>query len=145
VWPASQVRGSQGVAFSQYGPAGTIPGGIHSSGWIMDRTIEEVEMHDDHGRKRSGLRQVIGLVAMALAAAAVAKELRTPPEDRQWNGTVAGFVPYDFRVPTIARFKERRWAPEREQLSGPRGFGVGWTLNLGRVVALARHADRPAA
>lgn len=100
-------------------------------------------MRDEHGKRRPGLRGVIRLLGMALAVAAVAKELRNSPEDRQWNGTVAGFVPYDFRMPTLARFQERMWAPDREQLIGPRVFGVGWTLNLGRVVEVARRAARP--
>jgi hypothetical protein len=48
------------------------------------------------------------------------------------------FVPYDFRAPTVARFKERLWAPENEHLITPQPFGVGWTVNVGRVVALVR-------
>jgi hypothetical protein len=77
-------------------------------------------------------------VAIGLSVAAVVKELRTPPAERDWNGVVAGFVPYDLRVPTIERFKERVWAPQSEKLINPRVFGVGWTVNVGRVVALVR-------
>ncbi len=54
------------------------------------------------------LQKLIRLITLGLAVAAVVKELRTPPEERQWNG-VLGFVPYDFRVPTLARVKERMW------------------------------------
>jgi hypothetical protein len=65
------------------------------------------------------------------------KELRTPSEDRTWHGVVAGFVPYS-RVPTVARLRERVWAPEDEHLLNPQPFGVIWTLNAGRVVSLVR-------
>ena len=87
------------------------------------------------GGKRPGLLQ---LVAMGLAIAAVVKELRTPAEERTWHGTIAGFVPYEFRVPTFERAKERWWNPEGEHLFGPQLFGVGWTLNVGRAVALVK-------
>jgi hypothetical protein len=83
------------------------------------------------------LQKIIRLITLGLAVAAVVKELRTPPEDRQWHG-VLGFVPYDFRVPTFARVKERMWDPEGAHLISPRVFGVGWTLNAGRLVELVR-------
>lgn len=73
-----------------------------------------------------------------LLVAAVVKELRLPADQRTWNGTVAGFVPYDLRRPTVARFKERVWNPGSERLIGPHVFGVGWSPNIGRIVALAR-------
>jgi hypothetical protein len=83
------------------------------------------------------LQKIIRLITLGLAVAAVVKELRTPPEDRQWHG-VLGFVPYDFRVPTFARVKERMWDPEGAHLISPRVFGVGWTLNAGRLVEIVR-------
>jgi hypothetical protein len=70
--------------------------------------------------------------------AAVAKELRTPADERTWHGVVAGFVPYDFRPPTVARLRERVWAPQEEHLLSPHPFGVGWTINAGRIVTLIR-------
>ncbi|HMO11142.1 MAG TPA: hypothetical protein PKB06_06500 [Actinotalea sp.] len=85
-------------------------------------------------RKGPGLIQ---LTMMALAAVAVAQELRKPAEDRTWHGTVAGFVPYDFRMPTLERLKQRLWDPEGS-LIGPHVFGVGWTVNVGRATALVR-------
>jgi hypothetical protein len=84
------------------------------------------------------IRHLLQLVSVGLVVAAVVKELRIPSEERTWHGVVAGFVPYDFRVPTIARLRERVWAPEDEHLLNPHPFGVGWTLNVGRVVSLIR-------
>ena len=92
-----------------------------------------------HDERATGmdLQKVIRLVTLGLAVAAVVKELRTPPGERQWNGRL-GFVPYDFRIPTLARVKSRMWDPEGAHLLSPRVFGVGWTLNAGRVVELVR-------
>ena len=92
--------------------------------------------HDEH-KAGLDLQKVIRLITLALAVAAVVKELRKPAEERTWNGAL-GFVPYDFRVPTLARVKERMWDPEGAHLISPRVFGVGWTLNLGRLVELVR-------
>lgn len=94
--------------------------------------------HRERDKGQGGVQKLIRLVMVGLAVAAAVKELRTPPEERTWNGVVAGFVPYDFRVPTMARFRERVWDPEGEHLISPRVFGLGWTVNVGRVVALAR-------
>ena len=88
--------------------------------------------------KQQGIQQLIRLVTFGLAVAAVVKERRTPPEERTWHGSVAGFVPYDFRMPTLARFRERMWDPEGEHFVNPRVFGVGWTVNAGKVVKLVR-------
>ena len=84
-------------------------------------------------KKRGGLSNLLTLAAIALTAAAVVKELRTPQAERTWNGKVASVVPYDFRMPTIERAKERLWNPEADSYIGPRVFGVGWTVNAGKV------------
>ena len=82
------------------------------------------------------VQKLIRLATLAVAVAAVVKELRTAPEEREWHGTL-GFVPYDFRLPTFARFKERVWNPQANVIS-PRAFGVGWVVNAGRVAELVR-------
>lgn len=87
-------------------------------------------------RRRGGLKKVVTLVTVGLSVAAVVKELRKPEDERTWNGTVAMVVPYDFRFPTLARIRERMWDPEADHVIGPRVFGVGWTLNVGRIVAV---------
>jgi len=89
-------------------------------------------------KRKGGFADVVRVVGLALVAAAVVKELRTPADEREWHGKL-GFVPYELRPPTLARFKERVWAPDSDTLVGPRVFGVGWTVNLGRVWTLARH------
>jgi hypothetical protein len=82
------------------------------------------------------LRRFVQAVGIGLLAAAVIQELRKPPELRTWHGAVAGLVPYDLRMPTAARVRERLWAPDDPHILAPQVIGVGWTLNFGRVVAL---------
>ena len=89
-------------------------------------------------RKRGGLKRAVTLVTMGLAVAAIVKELRKPEDERTWHGTVAAVVPYDFRMPTFERAKERLWDPEAPSVVGPRVFGVGWTVNVGRLWALVQ-------
>ena len=95
-------------------------------------------MRSERSTPRRRGKKVVRLLMAGLLLVAVVKELRMPAAQRTWHGTVAGFVPYDLRPPTLERFRERVWNPESEHLVSPHVFGVGWTLNLGRVVALAR-------
>lgn len=78
------------------------------------------------------LKRLITLVGAFLVVGAVSDQLKRPKEERTWQGKVAG-VPYDFRLPTPARVKERWWNPEDERLLTPHVFGVGWSVNLYRL------------
>ena len=89
--------------------------------------------------RRRGLLRVLSL---GLLAAALAQELRKPSDEREWHGRVAGVVPYDFRPPTPARVRARVWAPDDPRLLQPQVFGVGWSINVGRLVALLRGRHR---
>jgi len=44
-------------------------------------------------------------------------------------GKILG-VPYDFRIPTPSRIKERMWNPDDPRVITPRVFGAGWTINF---------------
>jgi Family of unknown function (DUF5808) len=90
------------------------------------------------GETQFRLRRFVQVVGIGLLAAAVIQELRKPAELRTWHGAVAGLVPYDLRMPTAGRVRERLWAPDDPHILVPQVLGVGWTLNLGRVVALVR-------
>ncbi len=88
---------------------------------------------------RRSHRKLIVAAAIAVTAAAVVKELRTPREQRTWHGKVAGAVPYDFRKPTPSRLRERLWNSDAPILT-PRAFGVGWDVNFGRAASELRRA-----
>lgn len=85
----------------------------------------------------SKTKVILSLAAAGLLAAAVVTELRKAPSERTWEGTIAGIVPYDLRPPTAERVWDRLWAPDYERVLVPQAFGVGWTVNVGR---LARRA-----
>jgi hypothetical protein len=99
---------------------------------------------EQHSGDRRGIRSLIRLVLGGLAVVAVIKELRVPAEQRTWHGELGGVIPYDLRPPTFARARERLWQPDNPRLIGPRVFGVGWSVNVGRLVALARQRLAPA-
>lgn len=43
-------------------------------------------------------------------------------------------VPYDWRRPTIARFKQRWWNPSDRRLFTPKMFGWGFDVNFARLL-----------
>src|SRR5438445_2404633 len=90
-------------------------------------------------RGRSGKNKWLGrAIFVGLLGAAVATELRKPQEERVWHGKLAGFVPYELRRPTLQRVRETYWAPADEHVFKPPVWGVGWALNVGRVVQMIR-------
>jgi hypothetical protein len=68
--------------------------------------------------------------AMAAVAGAIYTELSKPPEERTWNGKVAGVVPYDFRLPTMERLRQAYWNPRSPKVFTGRPLGVGWAINF---------------
>lgn len=85
-------------------------------------------MDTKRARKVGGAALGVGMVAAAVAA-----ELRKPRRKRTWHGRIAG-VPYDFRRPTGRRLKSRWWNPGDRRLLTPKTYGVGWDVNLARLV-----------
>ena len=96
----------------------------------MSRQARERQRH----RRPPQWRRLLRLASGLITGAAVAQELRKPAAQRTWHGMVAGYVPYDFRRPTLARYRSRMWAPEDPRLFPPQAYGVGWTLNVGRLL-----------
>ena len=75
-------------------------------------------------------RNVLGSTLFAiLLSAAIRDQLRRPPEERTWHGTVFG-IPYDFRFPTLDRLRDSFWNKNTPQLLLPQAFGIGWTINF---------------
>ena len=83
-------------------------------------------------------RRIVRVVAFGLVVAALIDQLRRDPEERTWEGSVAGIVPYDFRMPTLDRARSRWWNTDDDRLFVPQVFGVGWTINLARLARVAR-------
>ena len=91
----------------------------------------------DTRRRRSDGIKPLKLLGAILAIAAVIKELRLPKDERAWHGALGGLVPYDFRMPTVEKLKRTFWDRDGTIVVN-RPFGVGWTVNLGAVVAKVR-------
>ena len=75
-------------------------------------------------------RRFIMGIGMGLVTAAIYQEIQKPPEERTWHGRVAGFVPYDFRLPTLERLREAYWNPDEPRIFTGRVMGVGWAINF---------------
>ena len=86
--------------------------------------------------KATRIPKWVRMTVVGLTVAAIVQELRKPDRERTWNGRVAGIVPYDFRVPTFERVRSAWWNPDDERIITPGVFGVGWTVNFGRVLRL---------
>jgi hypothetical protein len=78
------------------------------------------------------LQSLLRAVGLALTAAAAADAIRA----RRTHGEALGFVPYDFRPPTAKTVRRRLWAPDDGRLITPAVFGVGWSVNVGRLARL---------
>ena len=68
------------------------------------------------------------MVTSLFAAATVIYAIRT----RRSHGRFLR-VPFEFRVPTPNRIRQRVWNPDDDSVLTPQAFGVGWTLNLYQV------------
>lgn len=94
-------------------------------------------VRDDLTRKadiaRSELGDLIWLLRMAVLGAVVGAlytELRKPPGQRTWNGKLLGFVPYDFRLPSLEQLRSAYWNPHSPKIFSARPLGVGWAVNI---------------
>jgi hypothetical protein len=85
-------------------------------------------------------KTIVRIVTLATVVAAVKQELEKPEGQRDWHGTVGGVVPYDFRAPTAEKIKSTLFDPDNDRIIVPQVWGVGWTLNLGRLWRLIRGA-----
>jgi hypothetical protein len=66
----------------------------------------------------------------------IVHELRLPASERTWHGLLFGHVPYDWRLPTLDRIRDTFWQPESPGVLRPTVFGVGWSINVGRILRL---------
>jgi hypothetical protein len=98
---------------------------------LVELELEVLDMKAE--LKIKTLRGLASTVGMALMGAAVLQELRKPAAERAWHGRLWGRVPYEFRRPTLDRLRAAYWAPEDGHVFTDTPFGVGWSVNLGRL------------
>ena len=93
-----------------------------------------MNMNDEERKSANWGRVLRQLLVVTLIGWAVATELRKPAAERTWHGKLAERVPYDLRRPSLARVRERMWNPADRHILVPTVFGVGWTINFGRLL-----------
>jgi len=86
--------------------------------------------------------RMLQAAAIAVALAAVCQELEKPREERKWQGKV-GFIPYDFRLPTIEQLKEAYWNPHEHRVFTDQVFGIGWAINFHALLENLRIMSQP--
>ncbi len=105
--------------------------------------ITQSKDHLTRQNKKKPLSRLVRIIAFAMLISALRRGISKPAAERTWQGKVWQVVPYDFRLPTWARVRERMWAPDRLGIITPNVFGVGWTVNLGRAYAVLTSIVRP--
>ncbi len=78
---------------------------------------------------REWLVRFIEAAAITVTLAIVCQELEKPKEERHWHGKL-GFIPYDFRLPTLQRFKDAYWNEASTAIFTPEPWGIGWAVNF---------------
>ncbi len=75
------------------------------------------------------ISRLVQAAVITVVVAAVCQELEKPKEERHWYGKL-GFIPYDFRLPTIERFRESYWNTDNSRVFTPEAWGIGWAINF---------------
>ena len=78
---------------------------------------------------REWFSRALQAIAITVTLAAVLQQMEKPEEERTWHGKV-GFIPYNFRLPTLERLKDTCWNPHNHRIFTDRVFGIGWAINL---------------
>ena len=86
---------------------------------------------------REWLVRFVQMAVITVALAAVCQELEKPKEERTWHGKV-GFIPYDFRLPTLERIREGYWNEDSSHIFSPEVIGLGWAINFHAILEKMR-------
>lgn len=98
---------------------------------MIDNVRDDLAERADTARSEIGdLLWLIRAAAFGAVAGAIYTELRKAPEDRTWHGKLLGFVPYDFRLPSMEQLRAAYWNPRSPKLFTDKPLGVGWSINI---------------
>lgn len=84
--------------------------------------------------QQGGGNNMLTVIVLIIATVAIRRQLRLPKDERTWHGTVEVPVPFEFRRPTVERLKSSVWDPADDRLFVPMAFGVGWSVNVARLL-----------
>lgn len=77
------------------------------------------------------MQRLMRYMLLAVALVALGKLLQRMGKPS--HGRLAGLVPFDLRVPTLARLRAAYWDPENPDLLTSKAFGIGWGVNFGAM------------
>jgi len=98
---------------------------------MIDNVRDDIAQKADTARDELGaLLWLLRTAALAAVGGAIYTELRKPPEQRTWHGKLLGFVPYDFRLPTLDGLRQAYWNPHSPKVFTARPLGVGGAVNI---------------
>jgi len=98
---------------------------------MIDNVRDDLSRRADTARSEVGdLMWLLRMAVIGAVAGALYTELRKPPPQRTWNGKVLGFVPYDFRLPSLEQLRAAYWNPRSPKVFTDRPLGVGWAVNI---------------
>ena len=98
---------------------------------MIDNVRDDLSRKADTARGELGdLAWLLRMAVFGAVAGALYTELRKPPAERTWNGRVLGFVPYDFRLPSLEQLRSAYWNPRSPKIFTNRPLGVGWAINI---------------
>jgi hypothetical protein len=98
---------------------------------MIDNVRDDISRRADTARSEfADLMWLIRTAVLAAFVGAIYAEMRKPPAERTWNGKLLGFVPYDFRLPSIASLRAAYWNAASPKIFTPRPLGIGWAVNI---------------
>ncbi|MBA2265045.1 MAG: hypothetical protein H0W17_01525 [Chloroflexi bacterium] len=98
---------------------------------MIDNVRDDLAQRADTARNALGdLAWLLRMAVVGAVAGALYTELRKPPPQRTWNGKLLGFVPYDFRLPSLEQLRSAYWNPRSPKVFSDRPLGVGWAVNI---------------
>jgi hypothetical protein len=100
----------------------------------MTSGVRKAESRSTTRQRSGGGGGLLNIIVVLLLVKAVRQQLKRPKAERTWHGAVPVEVPYDFRVPTLRRLRHRMWNPAEPDVVVPTVFGLGWTVNLARLL-----------
>lgn len=98
---------------------------------MIDNVRDDLSRKADTARGELGdLAWLLRMAVIGAVAGALYTELRKAPAQRTWHGKVLGFVPYDFRLPSLDALRSAYWNPRSPKVLTDRPLGVGWAVNI---------------
>ncbi len=102
---------------------------------MFDRVRDDISDKADTVRtEMDAFGWLLRTMVLAAVAGALYREMRKPAAERTWNDKLLGFIPYDFRLPSLQRIRDSYWNTSSDRIFTDRPLGVGWAVNIPAVL-----------